>query len=81
MLYILCLIFIAFGIVGLLKHEKYKNDTDTVDMIKDWFKQNAKEGIEPQKLPKDIVKTGYLTWMQKDKIIVFKDGKYYLEKK
>ena len=35
MLYILCLVFIAFGIVGLLKHEKYKKDTNTVDMIKD----------------------------------------------
>ena len=63
------------------KTKKYKRDTETVKKILDYFKTVGKEGIDPKTIPEDIVKTGYLVWMQKDKTIIFKNGKYYLNKK
>lgn len=80
-LFVLCILIIILGIIGMKKEAKYKKDTETVKKILDYFKTAGKEGVDPKIIPEDIVKTGYLVWMQKDKTIIFKNGKYYLNKK
>lgn len=77
-LYVLCLVIIVLGIIGMVKQEKYKKDAETVKKIIKYFKKEGKNGVDPKKVPREILKTGYITWMLKDKTIVYKDGKYYL---
>ena len=77
-LLVLCLIICFFGVIGIFKEQKYKKDTETVQKIVDYFKREGKDGVEPKRLPQEILKTGYITWMLKDKTIEYKDGKYFL---
>lgn len=79
-LYVLCLIIIVLGFFGMLKQSKYKKDIETVNSIIGYFKKEGKNGVKPKDLPKKILKTGYITWMLKDKTIEYRDGKYYLNK-
>mgnify|MGYP003306614565 CR=1 FL=1 len=79
-LYVLCLVIIVLGIIGMLKQNKYKKDTEAVNNIISYFKKAGKGGINPKDIPKEILKTGYITWMLKDRTIEYKDGKYYLSK-
>ena len=67
---ILCLISIAFGIKGLSMEKKNKNDKEKVKEIIDFFKKSGKDGINSKDIPKDIIKTGYLIWMLKDKTLI-----------
>ena len=80
-LIVFCLIIISFGIKGLIKENEYKKDIETVKKIIDYFGKEGVYGIEPNKLPKDIIKTGYIPLMLKDKTIVFKNKKFYLNSK
>ena len=68
-LYVLCLVIIVLGIIGMKKQEKYKKDTETVQKIIDYFKNAGNDGVDPKKIPSDILKTGYITWMLKDKTL------------
>ncbi len=76
-----CLIIIIFGIKGVFIQNKYKKDSETVNRIIEFFEKEGKEGVEPNSIPKDIIKTGYINFMLKDKTLIFKNKKYYLNKK
>lgn len=80
-LLIFCIVMVVFGIKGAIEKNKYTKDTEAVNKIKDYFKKEGKNGIDPKMLPNDIIKTKYIKWMLQDKTLVFKDDKYYLNDK
>ena len=79
-LIIICILGSIAGIKGHLKYKKYKQDIDGTNKIIDYFKANGKDGIKPLDIPKELLNTGYIYWMNKDKILIYKDGKYFLNK-
>ena len=67
-------------------NEKYKNDNSTTkEEIINYFKEqqanSVESGIKTKDLPIEIAKNPYLLMMVKDKTLVFKKGKYYLNNK
>lgn len=80
-LIVLCSIFILFGIKGIIQGNKYKKDTVTKEKIISYFKEKGKDGINPHDIPRDIMKTGFITYMLKDQILKYEDGKFYLNNK
>lgn len=84
---IIKILIIAICLGGILYlrliNQKYKNDhTNKKEEIIDYFqKQHANKmetGIKTKDLPIDIAKDPYLLMMVKEKILIFKKGKYYL---
>lgn len=81
---ILIIICCLGGILYLVKmKQKYKNDSSkTKEEIIDYFKKqyanSMEKGIKTKNLPKDIAKNPFLLMMIKDKTLIFKKGKYYL---
>lgn len=75
------------GILYMIKmNNKYRNDTSSTkeDIINYFKEKNAtslENGISIKELPRDISKNPYLLMMVKDETLVFKKGKYYLNKK
>ena len=80
-LIVLCIIFILFGIKGIIQGNKYKKDTVTKEKIISYFKEKGKDGINPHDIPRDIMKTGFITYMLEDQILKYEDGKFYLNNK
>lgn len=75
-----------FGIIYLLHiKNKYNKDDKSKEEIIEYFKDNkafsVENGISVKELPNFISKNPYLLMMIKDKTLVFKKGKYYLNKK
>lgn len=75
-----------FGIIYLLHiKNKYNKDDKSKEEIIEYFKDNkafsVENGISVKELPNFISKKPYLLMMVKDKTLVFKKGKYYLNKK
>ena len=75
------------GIIYIvLMKNKYKNDTEdsSKENIIKYFQDNnitsLENGIKTKDLPKEIVKNPYLLMMVQDKTLIFKKGKYYLNK-
>ncbi len=72
------------GSLYLLKmNKKYQNDnSESKEEIIDYFKKHhadsVENGIKIKDLPKNIAKNPYLLMMVKDKTLIFKNGKYYL---
>lgn len=80
-LIVLCSIFILFGIKGIIQSNKYKKDTVTKEKIISYFKEKGKDGINPHDIPRDIMETGFITYMLEDQILKYEDGKFYLNNK
>ena len=78
---IICIVGIIYIIC---MKEKYKNDTENIskENIIKYFKDNSitsiENGIKVKDLPKEIAKSPSLLMMVKDKTLIFKKGKYYL---
>ncbi len=77
------IICIGGAIYIIIMNNKYKNDnSSSKDDIINYFKeQNAislDSGIKIKDLPTFIAKSPYILLMVKDKTLIFKKGKYYL---
>ncbi len=62
---------------------KYKNDNssskeDIINYFKEQQATSVEKGIKTKDLPIFIAKSSYLLMMVKDKTLIFKKGKYYL---
>ena len=81
---ILIIIFCLGGILYLVTmNKKYKNDDSTtkeeiIQYFKDQQADSVESGIKTKDLPITIAKNPYLLMMVKDKTLIFKKGKYYL---
>lgn len=84
MLKVLIIVFCLGGILYLIRiNTKYKNDhSSTKEDIVNYFTKleaiNIEKGIKIKDLPNNIAKNPYLLMMVKDKTLIFKKGKYYL---
>ena len=80
---IICVVGIIYII--LIKN-KYQNDKASLlkENIIKYFQDNnitsLERGIKTKDLPKEIAKNPYLLMMVQDKTLIFKKGKYYLNK-
>ena len=80
---IICVVGIIYII--LIKN-KYQNDKTSLlkENIIKYFQDNnitsLERGIKTKDLPKEIAKNPYLLMMVQDKTLIFKKGKYYLNK-
>ena len=80
---IICVVWIIYII--LIKN-KYQNDKASLlkENIIKYFQDNnitsLERGIKTKDLPKEIAKNPYLLMMVQDKTLIFKKGKYYLNK-
>ncbi len=80
---IICVVGIIYII--LIKN-KYQNDKASLlkENIIKYFQDNnitsLETGIKTKDLPKEIAKNPYLLMMVQDKTLIFKKGKYYLNK-
>ena len=84
---ILVLIICIVGIIYLiLLNSKYKKDKTSIskENIIKYFQDNnitsLENGIKVKDLPKEIARSNYLLMMVQDKTLIFKKGKYYLNK-
>ncbi len=83
---ILIIVLCFGGILYLVRmNTKYKNDTSSSkDDIINYFEQqqaiSVESGIKTKDLPISIAKNPYLLMMVKDQTLLFKKGKYYLNK-
>lgn len=83
---ILAVGLIACGLLYMVNMKnKYKNDTSTTkeDIIKyfnDNDATNVENGIKTKDLPPFIAKSPYRILMIQDKTLLFRKGKYYLNK-
>lgn len=64
-------------------NNKYKSDnTGSIEEIVNYFKEkqatSLESGIKIKDLPESISKNSFLLLMVKDKTLIFKKGKYYL---
>jgi len=81
---VLVIVLCISGVLYMIKmNTKYKNDTSTTkeDIINYFKEQNATSidnGIKTKDLRVDIAKNPYLLLMVKDKTLIFKSGKYFL---
>lgn len=71
------------GIFYVVKvNKKYQGDSSGREEIIKYFKDQSavslERGIKIKDLPIEIAKSNYLLLMVKDKILIFKNGKYYL---
>lgn len=83
---ILVLFFCILGIIITLKNKNnYKADGKKKEEIIKYFEDKKaftiETGIYIKDLPLEISKSNFLLFMVKDKILLFKKGKYYLNKK
>ncbi len=87
-MYLLIKVFIIVFCVGgvsylIFMNTKYKKDTltskeDILNYFKEHHATSIENGIKIKDLPTHIAKNPYLLMMVKDKTLVFKKGKYYL---
>lgn len=83
---ILLIVLCLGGILYFVRMgNKYKNDVSgSKDTIVNYFKEkkafNEETGIKVKDLPINIAKNPFLIMMVKDKTLMFKKGKYYLNK-
>lgn len=71
------------GIFYVVKvNKKYQGDSSGREEIVKYFKDQGAvaldRGIKIKDLPMEIAKSNYLLLMVKDKTLIFKNGKYYL---
>ena len=83
----LIIIICVIGIIYIITlKKKYKNDKTSLskENIIKYFQDNnitsLEKGIKTKDLPKEITKNPYLLMMVQDKTLIFKKGKYYLNK-
>lgn len=73
----------VIGIIYMIRtNKKYHDDTSGREEIIKYFKDkgaiSVEVGIRIKELPIEIAKSNYLLLMVKDKTLIFKSGKYYL---
>ncbi len=80
---VICLIGIIY-IIWLKNKYKHNGSTMSKENIIKYFQDNnitsLENGIKIKNLPKEIAKSNYLLMMVQDKTLIFKKGKYYLNK-
>ena len=80
---IICVVGIIYIILIKNKYQNDKTSLSKENIIK-YFQDNnitsLKRGIKTKDLPKEIAKNPYLLMMVQDKTLIFKKGKYYLNK-
>ena len=84
---IFMVVFCLGGILYIIRlNKRYKNDnSETKDDIINYFRQqqaiDIESGIKIKDLPRNIANNPYLLIMGKDKTLIFKNKKYYLNNK
>ena len=80
---IICVVGIIYIILIKNKYQNDKTSLSKENIIK-YFQDNnitsLENGIKTKDLPKEIAKNPYLLMMVQDKTLIFKKGKYYLNK-
>ena len=80
---IICVVGIIYIILIKNKYQNDKTSLSKENIIK-YFQDNnitsLERGIKTKDLPKEIAKNPYLLMMVQDKTLIFKKGKYYLNK-